>query len=64
MVDAVPDEMVDALTFAGTPEHVRARIASYDGLADAVKLSPPTHFVPAEVTRLAQKGILELVASP
>jgi probable F420-dependent oxidoreductase len=61
--DAVPDEMVDALAFAGTPDDVRARLAAYDGLADMVKLSPPTHFVAAEVTRTAQRGIIELLAT-
>jgi probable F420-dependent oxidoreductase len=63
MVDACPDEMVDAFTFAGTPDQIRARLASYEGLADAVKLTPPTHFVPEEVTRLAQRNILEMFAT-
>lgn len=63
MVDAVPDAMVDALTCAGRPDEVRARLAEYDGLADCVKASPPTHFVPAEVTRHVQEGILELVGA-
>jgi probable F420-dependent oxidoreductase len=62
MVDAVPDAMVDALTLAGTPDEVRSRLAEYDGLADAVKLSPPTRFVPPEATRVAQDEILRLVA--
>lgn len=63
MVDAVPDAMVDALTLAGTPDEVRSRLADYDGLADAVKLSPPTRFVPPEVPRAAQEAILRLVAA-
>ena len=62
MIDACPDEMVDALTLAGTPEEVRVRLAKYEGLADGVKLSPPTHLVPPEVTRHAQAGILEHLA--
>lgn len=62
MVDACPDEMVDALTLAGTVDEVRARLASYDGLADTVKLTPPTHLVPPEVTRHAQRMILEHLA--
>jgi len=61
MVDAVPDAMVDALTFAGTPDEVLERLRAYAGLADAIKLSPPTHFVPGDVTRLAQDRIIELV---
>lgn len=63
MVDAVPDAMVDALTLAGTPEEVAARLADYAGVADTVKLSPPTHFVPPEATRAAQDGILALVGA-
>lgn len=59
MVDACPDEMVDALTLAGTAQEVRDKLRQYEGLADGVKLSPPTHLVPAEVTRRAQASILE-----
>jgi probable F420-dependent oxidoreductase len=59
MIDAVPAEMVDTLTLAGTPDEVRARLDAYAGVADAVMLSPPTHHVPAEVTREAQQAILE-----
>ena len=62
MVDACPDEMVDAFTIAGTPDEVRARLQQYEPLADAVKITPPTHLVDAEVTRLAQHNILELFA--
>lgn len=61
MVDAVPDGMVDAVMLAGTPDDVRARLAEYEDLADAIKLSPPTHLVPAEVTRHAQEQILEVL---
>ncbi|MGH2812731.1 MAG: LLM class flavin-dependent oxidoreductase [Actinomycetota bacterium] len=59
MIDACPDEMVDALALAGTPQEVSRRLGEYEGWADGVKLSPPTHLVPAEVTRHAQAGILE-----
>ncbi len=63
MIDACPDEMVDALAFAGTAGDVRAKLKEYDGIADAIKLSPPTHLVSPEVTRHAQAGILEHLAS-
>lgn len=63
MVDATTDDMVDAFTFAGTYDEVRAALDRYDGLADAIKLTPPTHFVPAEVTRLAQTNTIELFGS-
>lgn len=60
MIDACPDDMVAAFTLAGTPDEVRAGLAEYEGIVDSVKLSPPTHHVPAEVTRDAQQSILEL----
>lgn len=62
-IDACPEEMVDVLTLSGTPDEVRQRLAEYDGIADVVKLSPPTHFVPEEVTREAQKAILEMFSN-
>ncbi len=63
MVDACSDEMVDTFTFAGTFDEVRAGLERYEGLADAIKLTPPTHFVDVEVTRLAQTNILELFSA-
>jgi probable F420-dependent oxidoreductase len=62
MVAACPDEMVETFTCSGTPDDVRVRLRAYEGLADTVKLTPPTHLVPPEVTRLAQERILELLA--
>lgn len=60
--DAVPDEMVDALTLSGTPDHVRTRLRAYEGLATAVKLTPPTHGLTAAETRQAQARILEMIS--
>ena len=60
MIDACPDEMVDAFSLAGTPDHVRKKLAEYEGIVDSVKLSPPTHHVSPQVTREAQESILEL----
>lgn len=62
MIDACPDDMVDAFTFAGTPDEIGKRIAGYADVADVIKLTPPTHFVAAEVTRNAQSAILEMFA--
>ncbi|BBH71481.1 luciferase-like protein [Actinoplanes sp. OR16] len=61
--DLVPDEMVDAYTIAGTPDQCRSKIAAYDGLADAIKLSAPSYGLPAEETRHAQDRLLDLVGS-
>ena len=33
-VASIPDECIDRLVIAGTPEDCRARIASYDGILD------------------------------
>lgn len=63
LADAVSDEMVSAFTLCGTPDDVRARLASYEGLADSVKLTPPTHGLPAEETRLAQQRIIEFIGA-
>jgi probable F420-dependent oxidoreductase len=59
--DVVPDEMVDALTLAGDTDEVIEKIAMYKGLADTVKLSPPTHGLSNETSRLAQNQIIEMI---
>jgi alkanesulfonate monooxygenase SsuD/methylene tetrahydromethanopterin reductase-like flavin-dependent oxidoreductase (luciferase family) len=61
LADAVSDAMVDALTMSGTRDDVASGIAAYEGLASSVKLSPPTHGLPAEDTRAAQEEILRLI---
>jgi probable F420-dependent oxidoreductase len=60
--DLVPDAMVDALALAGSPEQVTARLAGYRGLADTIKLTPPTHGVDAEESRTCQDQIIALIA--
>lgn len=60
MIDAVTDEMIDTLTLTGTADDVRAGIARYQGVADIVKLSPPTHNVDDDVIRDAQSSIFDL----
>ena len=54
--------MVDALTIAGTPGQVKDRLAAYEGLATAVKLTPPTHGLAPEETRQAQARIIEMIS--
>ena len=58
----VDDAAVDALTLSGTPDEVRARLAAYDGLADSVKLTPPTHGLSNEETRAAQVQLYDLIS--
>lgn len=59
---SVSDEMIDTLTMTGTRDDVAARIAAYEGRADSVKLSPPTHGLPAAETRRAQDALLDVMA--
>lgn len=57
----VPAPMAAAYTLSGTRDDVAAGIARYAGLADAVKLSPPTHgLAPAQI-RAAQNAIIDLI---
>lgn len=63
LADAAPDHLVDAVTLSGTPEQVREKLAEYEGRADTVKLSPPTHGMAAAETRTCQDRIIELIAS-
>jgi probable F420-dependent oxidoreductase len=62
LADTVSDAMVDALTMTGDRDRVVERIKAYRGLADSVKLSPPTHGLSAEDTRLAQDQIIAMIA--
>jgi probable F420-dependent oxidoreductase len=58
----VPDSLVDTLTLAGTANEVRARLEAYEGLADTIKLTPPTHGLTAEESRACQEQIISLIA--
>jgi probable F420-dependent oxidoreductase len=62
MIAACTDEMVHALTLAGTPDDVITSIAQYEGIADEIKLTPPTHLVHPDTTRACQRAIMELIA--
>jgi alkanesulfonate monooxygenase SsuD/methylene tetrahydromethanopterin reductase-like flavin-dependent oxidoreductase (luciferase family) len=61
LADAVPDRMVEALTLAGTRDEVVARVAAYDGVADTIKLTPPTHGLSAAEIRVAQKEVIAVI---
>ncbi|WP_238006595.1 LLM class flavin-dependent oxidoreductase [Dactylosporangium sp. AC04546] len=61
LADAVDPVMVDRLTLAGTPSDVAARLAEYAGLADAVKLGPPTYGLPPARIRALQENLLRLI---
>ncbi len=59
--EVVTDEMVDALSLAGDVDEVIEKIARYEGLADAVKLSPPSHGLSGATSRIAQNQIIEMI---
>ncbi|TDC46637.1 LLM class flavin-dependent oxidoreductase [Actinomadura sp. KC345] len=61
LAEAVSTEMIDALTMAGGRDEVAERVAAYEGVADSVKLSPPTHGLSAAETRAAQDALLSLL---
>jgi len=58
---AVTDAMVEEFCCCGTADAVRAKLARYDGQADLVKLSPPTHDTAPADSRACQSRILELL---
>ena len=58
----VPTDMANAFTVCGTPDEVRASLLAYEGVVDAVKLSPPTYGLAPEQTRAAQQQLLAVVA--
>ncbi|MEU5882488.1 LLM class flavin-dependent oxidoreductase [Spirillospora sp. NPDC047279] len=61
LAGAAPEAMADVLTLAGTAAQVRERLAGYEGLADTVKLTPPTHGLPPHEIRAAQARLIELI---
>jgi probable F420-dependent oxidoreductase len=56
---AIPDEMVEAYTAAGSLEKVRARVAEVAERGDGVWLTPPTYFIPPEQLEAYQRRIVE-----
>ena len=63
LADFVPDEMVNVLTLAGDTDEVIEKIARYEGLANTLKLSPPTHGLENATVRQAQNQIIEMIPS-
>lgn len=61
LASSVSSEMIDALTLNGDRDRVIDQIAAYEGLADSIKLSPPTHGIAAAETRIAQDEIIDLI---
>ena len=57
----VTPDMVDAVTLNGDRDRVAEQIAAYDGLADAVKLSVPTHGLTRDEIRAGQDEVIGLI---
>jgi len=61
LAEVVTPEMVDAVTLNGDRDRVIEQISAYEGIADAVKLSAPTHGLgPAEI-RAGQDEVIALI---
>ncbi|WP_181309670.1 LLM class flavin-dependent oxidoreductase [Nocardioides campestrisoli] len=63
LAEAVTPEMVDALTLNGDRDRVAEQLAGYVGLADAVKLSAPTHGLSPAQIRTAQNQVIDLISA-
>jgi probable F420-dependent oxidoreductase len=57
----VSDAMVDTLTLSGTRDQVAEQISAYDGLADTIKLTPPTHGLAPDEIRAAQREVVAVI---
>lgn len=63
LAEVVTPDMVDAVTLNGDRDRVIEQIGAYEGLADGVKLSAPTHgLTPAQI-RIAQDEVIGLIAT-
>jgi len=60
MTKAVTDEMVSALSFAGTKDEVRRQAGQFEGLVDAIVLYSPYFGVGLEETRENHANMLEV----
>jgi probable F420-dependent oxidoreductase len=62
MVDAVTDEMVDALAVAGPPDEARRRLGPYMELADSICLAPPDQLIEPAETDCYREALLATFA--
>lgn len=59
MINAVTEEMIDALVLAGTPDDVHRQVAQFDGLFDTLLLLCPFFGVDPEESRANHHAIIE-----
>ena len=62
MLDAVTDDMIDALVLAGTADEVRAQLAPFEGLIDTVILACPILAAEPEETRANHEAMIAAFA--
>jgi len=62
MLDAVTDDMIDALVLAGTADEVRAQLAPFEGLVDTVILACPILAADPEETRANHEATIAAFA--
>jgi alkanesulfonate monooxygenase SsuD/methylene tetrahydromethanopterin reductase-like flavin-dependent oxidoreductase (luciferase family) len=62
MISAVTDEMVEALTVAGTPDDVRRQLGQFDGLVDTVILCSPYFAVGPEEVKANHQAMIETLS--
>ena len=56
------EEELEGVRRDGRELEVVERVSAYDGVADSIKLSPPTHGIAAQDTRVAQDAIIDMIA--
>ena len=62
MISAVTDEMVEALTVAGTPDDVRRQLGQFDGLVDTVILCSPYFAVGPQEVKANHQAMIETLS--
>ena len=59
--NAIPDEMVETFSIAGTPDEVQERLAAVWQVADSVTVFPPSAFLKPDQVAAYQRAIFETV---
>jgi len=62
IMKAIPDDMVDAIAIAGTPDECREALARYEGLIDVPVFYPPSFGLPGKDAKRARDHIIEAFA--
>ncbi len=58
-LEAIPDEMVDALTLSGTPDQVRARLPAWASRVDFAIVATPALLLPPDEVQYAWRAALD-----